>query len=239
MNLFIKAITICLVGIVLTNCKTSKKAESISETAYALKKGSCFGRCPVYEIKVEKSGKAYLDAKMFNKENGKFERQLTKIEMESLKKVFAKANLASLKDEYPTEIQDLAVTVLSENNKSVKTYETINDAFDKAVTLMETIAKSEGWTMVEKYKDDNPRGEDMNIYDEIIIEPNVGVRLPAWFKEMEGYGVRLVKKISPDSNLWLITYDKNVIEPKIMLDMLKKDKAIKVAEFNKKISSRN
>ncbi len=238
---------ILLSSAIITACSTSKNKISDEDFIYELKRGACFGRCPVFELKIRKDGYALLNATLFNPENGKFEKNLTKTEFNEVISLFKKANLHSLQDEYSTMVADLPMTMLTDNtkgtHKSVKANEKMSDEYEKTVALMETLVRSSGWKMIEKYEDTRPiqeteTKEQVNIYEEIIIEPNQGVRLPVWFKEMEAYGVKLIKKLANEQNLWLITYDTKMIEPTMMLNLLKKDKAIKFAEFNKKISER-
>ncbi|MBL0081576.1 MAG: hypothetical protein IPP37_03700 [Saprospiraceae bacterium] len=125
----------------------------------------------------------------------------------------------------------------------MKANEKMPDAYEKCVDLMRQLTKEGNWEMTEKYADDEPqrpvKKDEVINYNEIIIEPNTGTSLPKWFKENEVYGIYLIRKISPDLNLWLIGFDKNQYEPKMMLDMLKKDAAIKTAEFNKQTEERN
>jgi hypothetical protein len=62
--------------------------------------------------------------------------------------------------------------------------------------------------------------------------------LPRWFKIYEEFGVRVLKKITPNQNYWLITYDQGKVKPDKMLAMLKADESIMEAEFNKETSTR-
>ena len=49
---------------------------------------------------------------------------------------------------------------------------------------------------------------------------------------------RVLKKITPNQNYWLITYDQGKVKPDKMLAMLKADESIMEAEFNKETSTR-
>ena len=62
--------------------------------------------------------------------------------------------------------------------------------------------------------------------------------LPRWFKSYEELGVRVLKRITPNQNYWLITYDQGKVKPEKMLAMLKADESIMEAEFNKETSTR-
>lgn len=234
--------------ILIVGCKSTKKVSNGPEMhQYAMHVGPCFGYCPVFDIYVFEDGKAIWDARRFHKTNGKFQRMLSEAELAQLNKAFKEANLFKMEDEYPTMVADLPAITLSHVKKgkvkTVEANEKMPDAYEKCVDLMRQITKDGNWEMVEKYADDEPqrpvKKEEALNYNEIIIEPSNGTSLPRWFKENEAYGIYLIRKISPDLNLWLIGYDKNQFEPKMMLDMLKKDTAIKTAEFNKQTEERN
>ncbi len=233
--------------LMISSCTTSKKTASGPELfLYSMHQGPCFGFCPVYDLFVYESGKVVWDARRFNKTNGKFEKQLSDAELKTIKEAFKKANLFKMQDEYPTEVADLPTITLSETKKgkvkTVKGNEKMPESFEHCVELMRQLTQNGPWLMVEQYQEDEPQRnvqKEEYIYDEIIIEPNAGTSLPKWFRDNANYGIHLIRKISPDLNLWLIGYDKNQLEPKMMLDMLKKDSSIKTAEFNKKTEERN
>lgn len=240
-----------LVFFLVVGCTTNKKvADSIEmDYKYGYDRGACFGKCPIYNIRIKDDGTAIWDAKKWNKINGKFEKKLSKSEFEIVKNAFKKTDLFKLKDEYETMIADLPISTLHEVKagklKKVKGNEKMPEYFEATVDIMNDLVKNEtGWVLIEKYQQDvteetSERSQDNNtIFNEIIIEPNPGIRLNQWFKDNENLTIRLVKKISPDLNLWLITYDTSKFTPKEMLENLKSDAAIKSAEFNKKISNR-
>ena len=234
--------------VLVLSCKTTKKtADGSVLFLYAMHQGPCFGFCPVYDLFIYESGKVVWDARRFNKTNGKFEKQLSDAELKAIKNAFKKADLFKMDDVYPTMVADLPSITLSENKKgkikTVQGNEKMPESYEYCVDLMRQLTQRGPWLMIEQYPDDEgPRKaqkEDDTIYDQIIIEPADGVSLPRWFKENSSYGIHLIKKVSPDLNLWLIGYDKDQLEPKMMLDLLKKDASIKSAEFNKKIEERN
>jgi hypothetical protein len=106
---------------------------------------------------------------------------------------------------------------------------------------MERLAQSEGWDLIKEYtRSDIEEQEEKPKYilSEIIILPKPGTMLPRWFKSYEEFGVRVLKRITPNQNYWLITYDQGKVKPDKMLAMLKADESIMEAEFNKETSTR-
>jgi hypothetical protein len=234
------------------SCGSSKQAgvKDPKDTLYSIKRGACYGRCPVFDMVILQNGLAKLNAKKYNAINGKLEKQLTEGELNVLAMAFKEAELAKMDSVYPSLVADLPMTVIGQNIdgkiKTVRGNESMSDGFNKVSALLDGIARSTGWTVKETYpteeetevREVKPK-VDNNIYEEIIIEPNPGVRLPVWFKEMAQYGIVLRTKIQGADNLWVISYDKSKYEPFIMLDIIKKDPNIKMAEFNKKLESRD
>ena len=76
------------------------------------------------------------------------------------------------------------------------------------------------------------------IYSEVIIEPKKGLLLGKWLETKKEYGARLVKKLAPSLDYYLIEYDTSKIDPNKFLQMLQSDTNIKSAEFNKKTTQR-
>lgn len=247
-NFMFRVVIFYILVVLSMSCKSSKKLVESNTDAflYGLDRGACFGHCPVFSIRIKQDGLALLDAKRYNKIDGKFERKLTKEEFSNLKKSFVKTDLFKMDNEYATEVADLPATILYETKdgviKKVKANEKMSEPFETTVDLLEAIVKNGDWILKEKYEVAAParkeKAEDFNIYEEILIEPAEGLRLPVWLKEMEVYGVVLIKKASTEQNIWLISYDHQNIEPRKMLEILKKDNSIKTAEFNKRISNR-
>jgi hypothetical protein len=244
-------ISFILLALFISSCGSGKKVkgEKLDGVLYSMKRGSCFGKCPVFDLQIMADGTAKLDAKKYNKINGKLEKKLSAEELAVLGAAFKNAELAKLDTVYPSLAEDLPLTILGQNIdgsfKKVRGNESMPDSYYTVTALMEGITRSEGWVIKEKYPEEvetetretKPK-EDMNIYDEIIIEPSQNIRLAIWLKDMEKYGVTLKTKIEGATNLWVIKYDRTQYEPYFMLDMLKKDPGITSAEFNKKVEPR-
>jgi len=110
----------------------------------------------------------------------------------------------------------------------------------QAQFLLERIVDNNQWNLVKSLEEiiRTRKPEPSIIYNEIIIEPKKGLLIPKWIKSQSKYGVRLVKKIAPSLNYYLIEFDPKTINPKKYIDTLYKDKDIKSAEFNKKTTQR-
>lgn len=238
-------VLIILSALVLFSCKSSKKINTaVPQVIYKLETGACYGKCPIYLLEIDENGLAYLDAKKFNKIDGKLKRQLSAAEMEQLEKSFKKANLFSLLDVYPTNVADLPSIKISQlkdgKTKTVKASEKMPQGYEDLLKVLRNVVEKDGWILLEEYRKEEEivKTQDSYIYEEIIVSFKSGARLPQWFKDNEVNSIRLIKAIDPATNAWLITYDKSKFEPNVMLDKLKKDSNVVNAEFNKQTKER-
>ena len=237
----------------LINCKTVKKPSELTKEDIKIQmtRGACFGPCPIYTITVYEGGYAALNARNFTEREGNYHKQLSKKEYNTLVEAFESAPFSSLLEEYPSEIVDLAKITLKYRGKDghLKVSRGSDPRPKEHMLLqnkMEALYASKDWikdtdtTLMEEVRRPpvDVLTEDKVLEDKIIIKPREGVRLPVWFKEMDSYGIRLVKRVSESQNLWLITYDQNKTKPAEMLRIIKAHKDIEMAEFDKVIVNR-
>ena len=233
----------------LATCGSSKFATKAKEgqTEMTLKKGVCFGKCPVYKLEILKGGVVKLDAKNnMNGMLGKYQKKLTKKAYNELLQAFSESNFGQYPTSYKSNIPDLPMVVIGYMTED--TVQLVRGKEERPSSLMqlqyrlEKIAKSKGWDLVEAY--DRPAVESRQekpkyILSELILTPGPGMNLPKWFRSYEEYGVRVLKRISPNENLWLITYDMGKIKPEKLLELLKADPKVRNVEFNKETSMRD
>lgn len=226
-------------------CKSSKKINTaVPLVIYKLETGACYGKCPIFLLEIDENGLAYLDAKKFNKIDGKLKRQLSPEEMDQLKKSYKKANLFSLQDSYPSNVADLPSIKISQlkdgKTKTVKASDKMPAGYEDLLKVLKSVVEKDGWILLEEYRHEEEivESNEAYIYEEIIVSFKAGTRLPQWFKDNEANSIRLLKAIDPATNAWLITYDKSKFEPHFILDKLKKDANVVNAEFNKQTKER-
>lgn len=76
-----------------------------------MNKSACLGRCPTYIIKVNHSGKAYLNAKDNLPFKGQFEGQFSDNQLDSIKSWLTEINYFQLEKVYDAKITDVPATV--------------------------------------------------------------------------------------------------------------------------------
>jgi hypothetical protein len=238
-------------GLFFFSCKTTKDISQLTEedVKVYIKRGACFGKCPIYSMKVYDGGYTVLDANKFGKRQGKYSKTLKKKEYKALVKAFNNANVYQFDDEYPSDIPDLPSILITYKGESGKKSIIGKDNRPAEVMelqyMLEKIYDEDNWTLIEAAPVMTEKKETIEVQKEefdkskIIIKPKQGTRLPTFFKEMDKYGVQLVTRISEDQNLWLITYDRSQMDPEEMLDMIKNHKGIEMAQFDKKVTARD
>jgi len=237
---------ILVLGIFFVGCKSKEKVVKIAkeDIKFYLGKGACFGKCPVYTLEVYQSGRATLFGENNTDKLGKYEKDLSNEDLALLEKLFAKSDFASFQENYASNIPDLPAIIVGFDDgagmKKVIGRENRPEKLQQLQFALEKIVDSDGWVLVESMKDitDREKPQEVNIENEIIIEPTPGTLVGKWIAYRSDVGVRLIKKIAPNLNYYLITYDTSKITPMEMLKTLQSDPKIVSAEFNKKTTKR-
>lgn len=246
MDKILKYTLITLCASFLLSCKSSDKMENFSDKdlRFSMSKGVCFGSCPVYELKIYHGGYATLLGEKNIDRIGLYEKKITKDEFKKIAKAFSKLNFESYPTEFKSNIPDLpSISIGYHNGKTFKTVKGKEDRPEdlmQAQFLLEKIVDNKEWNFVKGMEEitSTKKPEPSFIYNEIIIEPKRGLLLPKWMDAHSEYGVRMIKKIAPALDYYLITFDTKKIDPQVFIAMLQKDRDILSAEFNKRTTQR-
>jgi hypothetical protein len=252
-NNHMKWILICFVAVLTTiGCSGLKDVYALRKTepVISLDKGSCSGKCSVYKLFLYSNRQLVFEGIQNVEMYGLYTRKLTKAQYETLVKAFVAADFFAFNNEYPNPLPELPVITMSfvHQEKSKK----ISGSIDRPQELLslqrllEKLIYATDWKLIKAFepnvtRDEVPQptqGASDVIENQIIIEPAGNVFLAQWLKKYPQYDIQLVKRLSPDLNYWVITFSKSKIAPADMLALLKSDKEIKFAEFNKKGSNR-
>ena len=222
--------------LLMSSCGAGKYATKAKEgeVEMSISKGVCFGKCPVYSLKVMKGGMAELAARNHVQgKKGLYRKKLDKATYNDLLKAFNESKYTQFSPKYESNIPDLPMVIIGyvaqDTLALVRGKEERPSALMQLQYKMEKLAQSEGWDLIEEYtRPDVEQEEEKPTYilSEIIILPSPGTMLPRWFKTYEEYGVRVLKRITPNQNYWLITYDEGKVKPE------------KILTFNKETSVR-
>jgi hypothetical protein len=215
-----------------------------NDLRFSMRKGLCFGSCPVFELKIYHGGYATFLGEKNTERIGLYEKKLSKTDIKQIAEVFSKMEFDTYPAQFKSNIPDLPSIEIGYHNGKV--FRVVSGKEDRPEALMqaqfqlERIADNEEWNFVKSLEElnQNKEAQPSFIYNEIIIEPKKGMLLTKWLESKEEYGVRLIKKIAPGLDYYLIGFDTRKITPEKFIQMLGSDKDILTAEFNKKMSQR-
>ncbi len=78
----------------------------------SMERTACFGKCPIYTIKITDNGTLEFDGQKFVEPQGKHTVQVSPEDMATLKKMMVEINFLGLEDKYDTEyISDIPSTI--------------------------------------------------------------------------------------------------------------------------------
>lgn len=234
------------------SCSGTKDISKLKEKdkIISLKKGSCYGRCAVYNLDFYKDGFIVYEGLLHTEKYGIYSKFITKETLESLKKEFESIGFNNLPSEYPSEIVDLPlISIFHNNGKVSKTVSGRTDRPKELVQLqikLEKIANETGWKLEKAYTKEDTNGKEKRDEDpqkvfenQLIIEPAENVSLTNWFQRYQRYDLQLIKKVAPELDYWLVSFNLKLISQKDMAKLLKSDRDLKSVEVNRPIENRD
>ena len=212
---------------------------SESVKLFELTKTPCFGMCPVFTFTIYSDGKAAYSGKRWVDKMGLHIKQLTKSDLNAIKKAFADTKLAGYDDMYKNQIMDLPNWKISEftdgTRKDVVGYQNMPEPVKELIKQMDALADSpDGWKAQE-----GAVNYTNVIQDEVIVKFQKEVNEDEVIELFKTYKLEKVKKLSPRLPIWLLKYRKGSIEPNEIVAMLQKHDDVVSAELNKKLSPRD
>jgi hypothetical protein len=211
-----------------------------SELIY-FSRGICYGKCPEFELRIFDNGLALLHGKSNLSHIGMFEYHLSDTEMKELNSILNETDFQSMDDEYSAQIADVPSVGFKVLKDGVEKQIGGNYQFPEPLLAvfkhLDNYVFSEKWLPAKNQNIVQTRKSD--ILHRIIVNLEAGTEGNEWVKKYNKYDAFVIKKIAPRMQLWLISYDINKIDPLDFLDLLKSDKAVIQAEFDKKLEMRD
>ncbi len=243
------AIIIILTSFAIMGCKSSKQgtvktnSKQADEVVYFLKKGACFGRCPIYSLSIYGNGLAEYNGERFTDMLGKYQKKLSQSQLSDLEDLFGSTDFSGFQSYYESMIPDLPSTtvgyLIGDSLSTFAGKEERPVALKKLQYALENITEGDDWKLVEPANVDNIEGgEEGNVPEfdktKIKVTHKMGIKLPAWFNEMrDAYGVRIISQVPEDTQGWIVTYTTTKYSPEEVLDAIKASDAVASAEFVK------
>ena len=207
-------------------------------------KNPCFGRCPIYAITLYNDGKVEYVGRDNVTKMGTFTKQIPTDTIAALLHRFHAIKFWEMQDRYKSELADSPKTIITLFQKD--TSKTVRGDHSRPAKLI-AIEKSlvaladseEGWTKIEDHPYEQEKLPDYVIKDEIITKFAKDIDVERFVeRHKKSYGLAIKKRVAPNSDLWLLSFDTNKINPAIMLIQLKRMPEVVEAEFNKRIKPR-
>ena len=91
---------LALCSIFVISCKTNEAFSEMKkeDILISMKKGACFGSCPVYTLSIYDGGYAHFEGKNYTDKNGSWLRELDKKTYKSLIEAFDNSNFIGFDD---------------------------------------------------------------------------------------------------------------------------------------------
>ena len=230
-----KNYTIMVLGcLLISQCSTKQLSlANPTDKLVEMSKSPCFGYCPTYELIIFQNGSMKLHAKQNMKKNGVFTKQLSKSELNSLKKELEGLHLETYKDEYKEAIADASSTRLTYYNNEVKksifTNFNFPEPLQKFVTALDTLATDGIWLPYI----------DLRISQEYIVQLKESSTLHNFLVRYKEQELIPIRKLDPVSGQYWLVSAKILPEQKDkFLNLLKKDIDLLSAQGNKEVEMR-
>jgi len=221
------------------NFNALRKATAIDlsqlEPLVAMEKGPCFGRCPVYSMKVYENGVASYEGKQFSDLEGLHVKRISKTALAELKSTLESANLFRFQDAYRSRLPDLQsvkITYYTEDRyKSIIGKDGRPGPVVEIQELLEEIVEGGGW----EPKNAESGEKDSNIVEnQMRVQLMNGVDINAWVRRYRRQEMTLIRGISANSNYWLVGFNAQKNEPEEVLAIVQADVQVVNAEFDRK-----
>ena len=134
--------------IVLYSCAATKNYTQ-DDIVLSMKKSSCYGPCPVYELKIYKNGVVKLTAEEHLDLKGEFYTKLHGSKIKALVSKFKEAGFFEMESEYTSITKDLPTTWIYFSNegrqKKIKDYDGAPEILRDLEKELSSLIESEDW----------------------------------------------------------------------------------------------
>ncbi len=204
-------------------------------------KSPCQGRCPVFRLTIYEGGIASFDGERYTERVGLWVKKLEKETYEDILRKFRVANLWQFKDVYRGEYfgaPTVSITYHEEGDvktiigKDGRPYQVL-----ELEALLDDLGRSSGWQKVGG-ESDNYGLPPNYIAHELIVQLLDSRDGNVWVRQYRRQEMEVLERISPSGNYWRVRYNPGIMAPEEMLRLVRSDREVIGAEFNKKLEMR-
>ncbi len=226
--------------IIALGCAKKNHQKAEAGPVAMLETGACRGFCPVVNVTFKADGWVDYEGIRSVKKIGKFRFQLSKNETADLKNKAKNLNLRQYKDRYESNVVDLpsaTVTVWDgRKKKSVTGTNNLPQPVADFKNYLSGLSTVHGYPVMSY----NPDEEiDESVAKQIIVELREGVNPGNWVMQFQDIRLRIARRIAPDRNMWLVTYNSKEIDEESLLLVVKSSKEVVEAQGNREVKDRN
>ncbi|MFT4667967.1 MAG: hypothetical protein ACI8YQ_003475 [Polaribacter sp.] len=204
----------------------------------------CFGKCPVYSLTLYNNGKAEYVGQANVKRMGTYTKEIPTEQVADILMRLNAANFWEMEDRYISKLADTPKIIITQFRKDTSKIVRGDHVRPAALleiekTLAEIAENEEGW---EKIKD-HPT-QDVNklpshfIKNEIIAKFEKGTDVEAAVESKKQFGISIKKRVAPNLDMYVLTFDTIRVNPGRMLSQVKKMPGVIEAQFNKQLAPR-
>jgi Domain of unknown function (DUF6438) len=228
--------------ILLFSCKTKKEAPlaGSNEPLIELTTHGCRGWCPVYKLIFRQNGTVDYEGIRSVTVIGAAKITLSKSEYEALQKKVKETDLWQYPDLIESDVADAPSATMTVYRGSES--KSVSGTMDRPKPLL--VLEAFMQNLAEKHDIPVKKGVDPNAAPhasraEIILKLDKTIDAGTWIEQFEDLNLRLVKRISPDNNLWRVSYDPKEINETALIDLFKKTAGALEAQPNKAVEERH
>lgn len=230
---------IALSILISTQVLNAQKEQLLFEYA----KGACFGKCPVYQVKITQEGLLTYEGKINVDQPGIFQRQMESKELRKLKRKLKCTGFKKLDDTYGEEIMDAPATTLTYYTKDSTYVTIIKGEKPKKIEKLEPFLQSlwdldnmkYNWEAVSLSQEKkSPRLASQMI----IVQLNNNVEPETWLAKYEKYKLVIEKQLTQGKPIYLLDFDFHRISTPQLIIQMQQDPDVKSVEPNTMVKLR-
>lgn len=199
-----------------------------------LTKGSCYGTCPVYTIRLYQDGSVVFLPKRFTAVK---DTVTATWPIADILPMFASTHWDTMQQEYILPIADIPLLRLRYRDKEVKWNGYTPRELNRLMTILDFYTDESGWVIYHPVP--NPDDPDPYRIGEVIIHLKQGADIHAIFERHMEYGLFFLKRITPSGEYILAGYDILAMPIDTLLTALTNDPDVVSASKNNIIQLRH
>ena len=218
---------------------TDTKEEKIDMLTEAMdlmiKKGNCFGRCPVFEMDINADGSMEYRGKMFVERTGVWKGQLPADQLQTLQQQVAAADVFQYEEQYRSGATDFPTHVLrvtkEDQTKSVAGDFALPAPVKTIIAHMDSLGNEVEW---KQYEAQVPRDA---IPGEILAKLSTDSHQEI-VNDLKDYGVRMKKRIAPNLPMYVFSFSPEDVSAGRLLVLFREHPNVEMAQFNQEVAER-